>query len=155
MKNLRIESFDLSSTYSKNEVFEVIAEQVGLKTSTEKSIILNSLHQRENLADTALIKGVAIPHIVIDTNKKPQLFIFKLLNPIQDWICLDGTYVDTLISIFCPKNVNGYKKEIIELKKLFITLSNEDIEDKISRTSTSQEIIAILSEERGDSIDRN
>ena len=74
MNEILLESFDMNVT-NQNEAFQIIATMVGRKMNVSKVAVFKSLLTREKAANTALVKGVAIPHIILNYNFSPWLLI--------------------------------------------------------------------------------
>lgn len=144
MENKPIKGFDLNVP-TKLQAFKKISEKVAAQLSCDPHEVYESMCNREKLADTALIEGIAVPHIILDSFFSPQLLIFELKNNLSDWQCLDESHVKSLICLLCPKNVDADDPNFSKIKQFFIKLADEQIDQEIAKAKTAQEIINILS----------
>lgn len=107
--------------------------------------VLLSLCQREEAADTALVKNIAIPHIVLDKYISPQLFIFRSKNYLADWNCLDGSKVKVFICLVFLEKVEVHDQSFKKIRQIINLLADEQIDKQISEAKSANQIIKILS----------
>lgn len=143
MNEILLESFDMNVT-NQNEAFQIIATMVGRKMNVSKVAVFKSLLTREKAANTALVKGVAIPHIILNYNFSPWLLISKSNTLISDWDCLDNSKVNKLICLVVPQVV---KKSSISFKgviDIMTKLADDAVIKEINKAKNAAEIVQIL-----------
>ena len=143
MNEILLESFDMNVT-NQNEAFQIIATMVGRKMNVSKVAVFKSLLTREKAANTALVKGVAIPHIILNYNFSPWLLISKSNTLISDWDCLDNSKVNKLICLVVPQVV---KKSSISFKgviDIMTKLADDTVIKEINKAKNAAEIAQIL-----------
>jgi len=143
MNEILLESFDMNVT-NQNEAFQIIATMVGRKMNVSKVAVFKSLLTREKAANTALVKGVAIPHIILNYNFSPWLLISKSNTLISDWDCLDNSKVNKLICLVVPQVV---KKSSISFKgviDIMTKLADDTVIKEINKAKNAAEIVQIL-----------
>ena len=109
MNEVLLKSCDIDVTDQK-AAFQIIAGIVASKMDVSKITVLKSLSTREKIANTALVKGIAIPHIILESDFTPWLLILKSKTLIVDWDCLDDSKVNTLICLVVPKIINQIRR---------------------------------------------
>ncbi|WP_294602929.1 PTS sugar transporter subunit IIA [uncultured Lactobacillus sp.] len=124
--------------------FQVIAGIVACKMNVRKETVLQSLSTREKIANTALVKGVAIPHIILDRNFSPWLLIFKSNTLISDWNCLDNSKVNKLICLIVPRVVKKSSSGFREIIAIMNKLADDTVITKINEAENAAEIAQIL-----------
>ena len=124
--------------------FQVIAGIVARKMNVRKETVLQSLSTREKIANTALVKGVAIPHIILDRNFSPWLLIFKSNTLISDWNCLDNSKVNKLICLIVPRVVKKSSSGFREIIDIMNKLADDTVITKINEAENAAEIAQIL-----------
>ena len=140
MNEILLESFDMNVT-NQNEAFQIIATMVGRKMNVSKVAVFKSLLTREKAANTALVKGVAIPHIILNYNFSPWLLISKSNTLISDWDCLDNSKVNKLICLVVPQVV---KKSSISFKgviDIMTKLADDTVIKEINKAKNAAEIV--------------
>ena len=143
MNEILLESFDMNVT-NQNEAFQIIATMVSRKMNVSKVAVFKSLLTREKAANTALVKGVAIPHIILNYNFSPWLLISKSNTLISDWDCLDNSKVNKLICLVVPQVV---KKSSISFKgviDIMTKLADDAVIKEINKAKNAAEIVQIL-----------
>ena len=143
MNEILLESFDMNVT-NQNEAFQIIATIIGRKMNVSKVAVFKSLLTREKAANTALVKGVAIPHIILNYNFSPWLLISKSNTLISDWDCLDNSKVNKLICLVVPQVV---KKSSISFKgviDIMTKLADDAVIKEINKAKNAAEIVQIL-----------
>lgn len=143
MNEILLESFDMNVT-NQNEAFQIIATMVGRKMNVSKVAVFKSLLTREKAANTALVKGVAIPHIILNYNFSPWLLISKSNTLISDWDCLDNSKVNKLICLVVPQVV---KKSSISFKgviDIMTKLADDAVIKELNKAKNAAEIVQIL-----------
>ena len=117
---------------------------VSRKMNVSKVAVFKSLLTREKAANTALVKGVAIPHIILNYNFSPWLLISKSNTLISDWDCLDNSKVNKLICLVVPQVV---KKSSISFKgviDIMTKLADDAVIKEINKAKNAAEIVQIL-----------
>lgn len=132
----------------KDMAFLLMSYEIARQIKTSKRQILESMQKRESLADTALIDGIALPHVVLKKEFSPQLFIFKSDRYLQDWNCLDQSKVKNMICLVFPEKISSANQNYQVIRKVINRLANEEIDYQISQAKSSTEIIKILRDGR-------
>ncbi|MBE5059090.1 PTS sugar transporter subunit IIA [Lactobacillus crispatus] len=119
-------------------------KQMALLASKELSIeankILNSLQEREKVANTALIEGIALPHIIIDKIDKPKIFVFLDKHNIEDWQDLNNESIRILICYILPARVTYTDTSVRVLRKFSVKLADDQFIDRISSCRTISDL---------------
>lgn len=134
---------DISVT-DKKTAFTVIAGTVASIMHVSRQEVLTSLIEREQAADTGLVAEMAIPHVILKQRFSPWLCIFKSDKSIEDWNCLDGTKVTTLICLVAPSHLNRRDKQFAQIRQVINKLAEDEVVIRISKTKTAKQLIDIL-----------
>ena len=143
MNEILLDSCDFDVTDQK-AAFQIIADIVASKIDVSKVTVLRSLSTREKTANTALIKGIAIPHVILESDFTPWLLILKSKTLIADWDCLDDSKVNTLICLVVPKIIKKSNKSFKKIIQIIDKLANDSIIAKINKAESATEIVQIL-----------
>ena len=143
MNEILLESCDFDVTDQKT-AFQIIAGIVASKMFVSKETVLKSLSTREKIANTALVKGIAIPHIILESDFTPWLLILKSKTLIADWDCLDDSKVNTLICLVVPKIIKKSNKSFKKIIQIIDKLANDSVIAKINKAESATEIVQIL-----------
>ena len=143
MNEILLESYDFDVTDQK-AAFQIIADIVAPKMEVSKVTVLKSLLTREKTANTALVKGIAIPHIILESDFTPWLLILKSKTLIADWDCLDDSKVNTLICLVVPKIIKKSNKSFKKIIQIIDKLANDNVIAEINKAESATEIVQIL-----------
>lgn len=143
MNEILLESYDIDVTDQK-AAFQIIAGIVASKMDVSKVTVLKSLSTREKIANTALVKGIAIPHIILESDFTPWLLILKSKTLIVDWDCLDESKVNTLICLVVPKIIKKSNKSFKKIIQIIEKLANDNVIAEINKAESATEIVQIL-----------
>ena len=143
MNEILLESYDFDVTDQK-AAFQIIVDIVASKMDVSKVTVLRSLSTREKTANTALIKGIAIPHVILESDFTPWLLILKSKTLIADWDCLDDSKVNTLICLVVPKIIKKTNKSFKKIIQIIDKLANDSVIAKINKAESATEIVQIL-----------
>ncbi|MCX0290230.1 PTS sugar transporter subunit IIA [Lactobacillus kullabergensis] len=143
MNEILLESCDFDVTDQK-AAFQIIAGIVASKMFVSKKTVLKSLSTREKIANTALVKGIAIPHVILESDFTPWLLILKSQSLIADWDCLDNSKVNTLICLIVPRIIKKFNKSFKEIIQIINKLADENVISEINKAESATEIVQIL-----------
>ncbi|WP_419513457.1 PTS sugar transporter subunit IIA [Lactobacillus kimbladii] len=143
MNEVLLKSCDIDVTDQK-AAFQIIAGIVASKMDVSKVTVLKSLSTREKIANTALVKGIAIPHIILESDFTPWLLILKSKTLIVDWDCLDESKVNTLICLVVPKIIKKSNKSFKKIIQIIEKLANDNVIAEINKAESATEIVQIL-----------
>ena len=143
MNEVLLKSCDIDVTDQK-AAFQIIADIVAPKMEVSKITVLRSLSTREKTANTALIKGIAIPHVILESDFTPWLLILKSKTLIADWDCLDDSKVNTLICLVVPKIIKKSNKSFKKIIQIIDKLANDNVIAEINKAESATEIVQIL-----------
>ena len=143
MNEILLDSCDFDVTDQK-AAFQIIADIVASKIDVSKVTVLRSLSTREKTANTALIKGIAIPHVILESDFTPWLLILKSKTLIADWDCLDDSKVNTLICLVVPKIIKKSNKSFKKIIQIIEKLANDNVIAEINKAESATEIVQIL-----------
>lgn len=143
MNEILLESYDFDVTDQK-AAFQIIADIVAPKMEVSKVTVLKSLLMREKAANTALVKGLAIPHIILESDFTPWLLILKSKTLIVDWDCLDDSKVNTLICLVVPKIIKKSNKSFKKIIQIIDKLADDNVIAEINKAESAAEIVQIL-----------
>lgn len=132
------------SVISQKSAFKEVAINVSRIMKIDSKNVIDSLERREKANNTALVQGLAIPHIILKKNFAPWFYVFKSNKCIADWYCLDDSKVKILICIVVPKKVNQQEDNFKKIRHVINKLAEEDVVSRISKTETVKQVIDIL-----------
>lgn len=144
MANQFFLSCDVREETTKEKALLRIALFLSNKLRADVKVILESLLEREAVANTALEKGIAIPHIIMNNNaiSNVHLAVITFDPPVFDWKCQDETFVDKTLCLVIPQDCNLKMRNIENLTKVFQCLAHEDFIDSLKILSHSKDVIA-------------
>lgn len=143
MNEVLLESYDFDVTDQK-AAFQIIAGIVASKMDVSKVTVLKSLSTREKIANTALVKGIAIPHIILESDFTPWLLIIKSQTLVTDWNCLDDSKVNTLICLIVPRIIKKSNKSFKKIIQIIDKLADDNVIAEINKAESATEIVQIL-----------
>ena len=143
MNEVLLKSCDIDVTGQK-AAFQIIAGIVASKMDVSKVSVLKSLSTREKIANTALVKGIAIPHVILESDFTPWLLILKSKTLIADWDCLDDSKVNTLICLVVPRIIKKSNKSFKKIIQIIDKLANDNVIAEINKAESATEIVQIL-----------
>ena len=143
MNEILLESCDFDVTDQKT-AFQIIAGIVASKMFVSKKTVLKSLSTREKIANTALVKGIAIPHVILELDFTPWLLIIRSQTLVIDWDCLDDSKVNTLICLIVPRIIKKFNKSFKEIIQIINKLADENVISEINKAESATEIVQIL-----------
>ena len=143
MNEILLKTCDRSLT-DQRTAFLIIADIVARKMNVRNETVLQSLSTREKIANTALVKGVAIPHIILDRNFSHWLLICKSNTLISDWNCLDNSKVNKLICLIVPQVVKKSSSGFREIIAIMNKLADDTVIAEINAAENAAEIAQIL-----------
>lgn len=133
-----------SSVISKKSAFREVSTTVSKIMKIDLRIVIESLANREIISNTALVQGIAIPHIILPKSFSPWLFIFRSSKNISDWKCLDDSKVRVLICLVVPQELSQKDKNFKEVRRIINKLAEDDVVSRISKAETAKQVIDIL-----------
>ena len=143
MNEILLESYDFDVTDQK-AAFQIIADIVASKMEVSKVTVLKSLLTREKIANTALVKGIAIPHVILELDFTPWLLIIRSQTLVIDWDCLDDSKVNTLICLIVPRIIKKSNKSFKKIIQIIDKLANDNVIAEINKAESATEIVQIL-----------
>lgn len=143
MNEILLESYDFDVTDQK-AAFQIIADIVASKMEVSKVTVLKSLLTREKIANTALVKGIAIPHIILELDFTPWLLIIRSQTLVIDWDCLDDSKVNTLICLIVPRIIKKSNKSFKKIIQIIDKLADDNVIAEINKAESAAEIVQIL-----------
>ena len=143
MNEILLESYDFDVTDQK-AAFQIIADIVASKMEVSKVTVLKSLLTREKIANTALVKGIAIPHVILELDFTPWLLIIRSQTLVIDWDCLDDSKVNTLICLIVPRIIKKSNKSFKKIIQIIDKLADDNVIAEINKAESATEIVQIL-----------
>ncbi|MBC6369279.1 PTS sugar transporter subunit IIA [Lactobacillus kullabergensis] len=143
MNEILLESYDFDVTDQK-AAFQIIADIVASKMEVSKVTVLKSLLTREKIANTALVKGIAIPHVILELDFTPWLLIIRSQTLVIDWDCLDDSKVNTLICLIVPRIIKKSNKSFKKIIQIIDKLADDNVIAEINKAESAAEIVQIL-----------
>ena len=126
---------------SKKRAFEEAGLLFEHLHGLSRALVTDSLFSRERLGSTGLGHGVAIPHGRIKGLKAPMSAVFQLATPIG-FDAPDDLPVSLMIFLLVPEAATQKHLEI--LSEIAEMLSDADLREKLTVTSDSTELYALL-----------
>lgn len=112
------------------------------KLVADPSAIVAALNERENLGNTLVAPGVAVPHIQDEAVKEATMLFVKLPRAIADWQA--GQAAGRFIFVLLPKH--SPQRDLIIFKNLFLKLADERAIDTVAN-GDRQQVKALLQRE--------
>ncbi len=122
---------------SKKQVLQVLSNLLATHTPEYIDILYEALLKRERLGNTALGKGIAIPHARITDIKTPQIAIITLIKPIV-FESLDGKSVDIIVGLVLPED--HIETNISLLASITEMLADSDFIDQLRNTKDNAQL---------------
>lgn len=104
--------------------------------------VLNKFLEREETMTTGIGKGIAVPHIIYESDSPLEIFVFKLKNEI-DFKALDKSPVNFAIMIIG----NNKKSNMLHLQllaKIARSMKNDDFINELKSAKTVDEIYQVF-----------
>ena len=135
---------DLKAKTKEEALLEMVEQLTEAKSIKSKEIILELLHQREQLGSTGIGKGVAIPHGRTTSVSDIMIMFGKSTDGI-DYDAIDGKPVNLIFMIIAPpQDENNMYLPI--LGKTVEMLSKSKHRKKLMEVESFQEFIDYLSQ---------
>jgi PTS system fructose-specific IIC component len=149
---IKKENIILSATASnKKELFELLASQMienGEIATSDKSLFIRSLEEREELSTTGIGDGIAIPHTKNNITKKPIVLFLRSKEGIK-YDSLDDKPVHLVFMISVPEDSrNDHLKLLAELSRW---LMDEKFRTDLMKAETKSGIIQSLKNKEAES----
>lgn len=136
--------FDTINTSEKLNAFHQIADVVSKYFSIPTRQIVSSMLTREKIASTALAEGIALPHIILDINFDPMIFVFIDKTPILNWKDETNQNIKVLICYTLPNYIQPKDTNVYKLKSFSIRLSDDDFIEKIGNCNDIRELEKVI-----------
>lgn len=135
--------YDVREELTKDKALFQIALFLSEEMKTDTYQVLNSIVERENIANTGLEKGIAVPHVTINNNtiSNAYLAVITFCPPVSDWLCNDETLVDKALCIVLPIDYNVKTRNIDKLTMIFKSLADDAFVDTLQLKSKSKEVV--------------
>ena len=112
------------------------------KKNQDKNLLKEEIYKREDIANTAIGNGIAIPHALSSEVKEAGLIFIRLKNPIN-WSYDDK--VKYIFGIAVPKE-NKNNQHLKILSTLARNLMNENFKNELLKSKSTEECYKILNE---------
>ncbi|MBY5006210.1 PTS sugar transporter subunit IIA [Streptococcus suis] len=138
--------YDVMEELTKDKALLKIALFLSKEMKADTRCILNSIVERETIANTGLEKGIAVPHVIIKNNaiSNAHLAVITFYPPVLDWLCNDETAVDIALCIVLPQSYDLKTKNIEKLTKIFKSLADEEFINSLQLKRNSIDVIRKL-----------
>ena len=125
---------------SREEVLRFIAEKAKeIGVTDDADSVYNAFLAREEMGETGMTDGFAVPHAKDAAIKKPAVFVFKNETPLE-WPSFDEKPVDVAIALLVPDGEAG-TTHIKLLSKTAVLLMRDEFKSLL-RDSNDQAAIA-------------
>ncbi|MBF0911399.1 MAG: PTS sugar transporter subunit IIA [Atopobiaceae bacterium] len=125
---------------SREEVLRFIAEKAKeIGATDDADAVYNAFLAREEMGETGMTDGFAVPHAKDAAIKKPAVFVFKNETPLE-WPSFDEKPVDVAIALLVPDGEAG-TTHIKLLSKTAVLLMRDEFKSLL-RDSNDQAAIA-------------
>ena len=125
---------------SREEVLRFIAEKAKeIGVTDDADAVYNAFLAREEMGETGMTDGFAVPHAKDAAIKKPAVFVFKNETPLE-WPSFDEKPVDVAIALLVPDGEAG-TTHIKLLSKTAVLLMRDEFKSLL-RDSNDQAAIA-------------
>ena len=125
---------------SREEVLRFIAEKAKeIGVTDDANAVYNAFLAREEMGETGMTDGFAVPHAKDAAIKKPAVFVFKNETPLE-WPSFDEKPVDVAIALLVPDGEAG-TTHIKLLSKTAVLLMRDEFKSLL-RDSNDQAAIA-------------
>jgi nitrogen PTS system EIIA component len=128
----------------KETALKAVVENMRLPDDADRSLLLQFLLAREDVASTGIGDGIAIPHVrnpLVLNVHQPMITLCFLEKPI-DFLSLDGQPVFCLFTIAAPT----VRTHLYLLSRLAFALRNPAFKNAIINQSSSAEILELATQ---------
>jgi mannitol/fructose-specific phosphotransferase system IIA component (Ntr-type) len=137
-KKLIIQDIDAITT---SEAIEKISALISANKKIEYEVIKTQVLSRENMSNTSIEEGIALPHARLEIIDKPVI-AFAFSKEGIYWNSPDGKKTKFIFLILTPKNDNIIQLKII--RELITLIKNKEVQNNISAQRTGDSIYKIL-----------
>jgi mannitol/fructose-specific phosphotransferase system IIA component (Ntr-type) len=137
-KKLIIQDIDAITT---SEAIEKISALISANKKIEYEVIKTQVLSRENMSNTSIEEGIALPHARLEIIDKPVI-AFAFSKEGIYWNSPDGKKTKFIFLILTPKNDNIIQLKII--RELITLIKNKEVQNTISAQRTGDSIYKIL-----------
>lgn len=133
--------FDLD-VHDKDELFKVLTNKLYVNNFIENEReFLEALYHREKEGVTGMEDGMAIPHGLSSTVKRPVILFAKLKEPIE-YESLDNKPIDKVFMIAVPDNSGNEHLKIIST--LARKLVHPEFLEKLNQVTNKEEFLELF-----------
>lgn len=136
-------SANLEGGTSKEEALKSVCLLASELFSSSADEMAKNVLEREEKADTALVKGIAVPHL-LGASRHAHILLIRLGNPVTDWRSLDGEPITLLICMAVPKTPESDPEGLAKLRRTFIALADDDLVDRLSQSVNAGDAVGLL-----------
>ena len=133
---------DLKATSKKEAILEMVEHLDVNGKLVDKKMYLEAVLKREEEHTTGVGMGIAIPHGKTNAVKIPAL-VFARSEEGVEFDSMDGLPAHLLFMVAVPESANQDHLKILGLVSR--KLMNKDIREKLMKSMTYEEVIAVLS----------
>lgn len=127
------------SVSTREELLRLIAQRaVELGVATDAEAVLSALLAREELGETGMTDGFAVPHAKSTAITEPAVLVVKNDHPIE-WPSFDGRPVDVAIALLVPDDEAG-NTHIKLLSKTAVLLMRDEFKNLVRGSEDPKEI---------------
>ncbi|WP_319200606.1 cation:proton antiporter [uncultured Ilyobacter sp.] len=137
-KKLIIQDLD---AITPSEAIEKISALISANKKIEYEVIKTQVLSRENMSNTSIEEGIALPHARLEIIDKPVI-AFAFSKEGIYWNSPDGKKTKFIFLILTPKNDNIIQLKII--RELITLIKNKEVQNNISAQRTGDSIYKIL-----------
>jgi PTS system nitrogen regulatory IIA component len=124
---------------NKRALLANLAEMASRKLNLSQNIIVDGLLEREQLSNTALGKGVAVPHCKLPMQQNMTSFLVFLDRPVP-YEAPDMLPVDIAFLLLAPEQQgNDYLRVLAQATR---TLKNQPLLDRLRGCKTAEAVVA-------------
>lgn len=130
---------------SREAVLQAIArkaEQLGI--TDDSAAVYKAFLAREDLGETGMMDGFAVPHAKDDAVKEPAIVVFKNQRPLE-WPSFDDKPIDIAIALLVPEHQAG-TTHIKLLSKTAVMLMKPDFRKAIRESEDPQAVADAINE---------
>lgn len=91
----------LSGAEGKDEILQQLAQIFASSYTLDRTMVLESLIERERLGSTGFGRSIAMPHARIDGISRPVAAMLRLAEPV-DFAAADGMPVELVFGLLSP-----------------------------------------------------
>lgn len=127
---------------SRRQALQALAEMLAKSAGIDARAAFDAVLIRERLAGTGMGEGVAIPHAVLPSLKRP-IGAFARLDPPHDFDALDGRPSDLVFLLLSPSDRQGdHLKAFARISRF---MRRADMREKLRAARGADELHALLS----------